>query len=446
MTAVDVVRRYAAMPVPRYTSYPTAAEFTAAVGPEDHAMWLRRLDPRESVSLYLHVPYCRTLCHYCGCHTKMAVRDHVIRTYREALEAEIGLVAGRLPGRIRAARLAWGGGTPSILGVEGWASVLAVLRRHFDVEPGHEHAIELDPRHVDMELAQSLAEARVNRVSLGVQDLDPRVQEAIGRIQPVETVRRAVDLLRVAGMNSINFDLIYGLPHQTVESIRATCAAVAAMSPDRIAFYGYAHLPGRRANQRLIDAAALPGVTERYEQARAIGEFFENQGFVPVGIDHFAAPHDRLARAAQGGALHRNFQGYTDDDRPILIGFGASAVSRLPDGFVQNIADNPRYCRSIAAGDLATARGWGFCEDDRARARIIEALMCNFQVDLAAADPGHDYADELALLRPLAADGMLEIKGGTIRMTGRGRQIVRVVAAVFDRFRAQEETGFSLAV
>ena len=446
MTVEAAVRRYAAHPVPRYTSYPTAAEFSAAVGSAEHAAWLRRLDPDESVSLYLHVPYCRELCHYCGCHAKIAVRDHVIAGYRQALEGEIALVGSLLPRRIRVGRLAWGGGTPSILGIEGLAAVLAALRRQFDIEAGIEHAIELDPRHVDPALARALADLGVNRVSLGVQDLDPRVQAAIGRIQPQATVEAAVRMLRDAGMASINFDLIYGLPHQTVASIRSTCAAVAELQPDRIAFFGYAHLPKRRANQRLIDEAALPDAAARYDQARAIARHFQAAGFVPVGIDHFAAPHDALARATADGRLRRNFQGYTDDDRPILLGFGASAVSRLPEGFVQNIADNPRYCRAIAEQRLATVRGWRLTEDDLARGRIIEALMCNFEADLERLDPARAYPDELALLRPLAADGLLEIRGSRIRMTEAGRPVVRVVAAVFDSFRAQDGKGFSMAV
>jgi oxygen-independent coproporphyrinogen-3 oxidase len=446
VTTAETLRRYAAMPVPRYTSYPTAAEFTADVGPADHAAWLRRLPLQESVSLYLHVPYCRALCHYCGCHAKMAVRDHVSRTYQRALEAEIALVGGLLPGRLKVARLAWGGGTPGILGSAGLASVLGVLRQHVDFEPDMEHSIELDPRHVDAASARDLAALGVNRVSLGVQDLDPAVQREIGRIQPGELVAKAVDDLRAAGLGSINVDLIYGLPAQTVDSIRATCASVVALRPRRVAFYGYAHLPERRANQRLIDPAKLPGTAERFEQATTIAEIFQASGYVPIGIDHFAVPDDRLALAAPNGQLRRNFQGYTDDDRPSVIGFGASAVSRLPDGYAQNIADNPRYVRCIEAGGLATCRGKRLDEDDRARARIIEALMCNFRADLAALDPQHDYADELALLRPLAADGMLTIKGSRIEMTEQGRPVVRVAAAIFDSFRSQTANRFSLAV
>lgn len=445
MIGEEQIRRLAAIAVPRYTSYPTAADFVA-VAPEDHLRWLRRLDTEESVSLYLHVPYCRQLCHYCGCHTKLVRRDEVITGYREALEQEIALVARHLPGRLRVARIAWGGGTPSILGGEGLGSVLACLHRHFDPQPDMEHAIELDPRHVDADLAAQLAALGVNRVSLGVQDLDPEVQKAIGRIQPEETVRAAVVALRGAGLDRINFDLIYGLPRQTTETLRRSCEAVIALDPARIACYGYAHLPGRRANQKLIDASILPDSGQRFEQARLIADLMVMGGYVPIGIDHFARSEDPLAAAARAGRLHRNFQGYTDDDRPILIGFGASAVSRLADGYAQNVADVPDYVRRVRAGRLATQRGCPLDADAQQRATIIEHLMCNFRVDLDSVAPHAGFADELALLRPYVAAGLLTLSGRRLAMTAAGRPFVRLVASVFDAFRQGGGGGFSLAV
>ncbi|QFU15590.1 oxygen-independent coproporphyrinogen III oxidase [Microvirga thermotolerans] len=441
-----LVRRYGSLPVPRYTSYPTAAEFSAAVGSREHEAWLRRLDPRESVSVYLHVPYCRQLCLYCGCHTKVARRDEVIERYRATLEAEIATLARHLPDPLRIARLHWGGGTPSILGTEGLDSVLDALSRMFVFQPGFEHAIELDPRFVDRSLAQGLAALGVNRASLGVQDLDDVVQVAIGRVQPFDTVREAADLLRESGIGRINIDLMYGLPRQSLESIRATCRKVLSLDPDRIACYGYAHMPHRKANHRLIDPQALPGAEERFRQARAVAETFAGNGYVAIGLDHFARPDDPLALASRAGSLHRNFQGYTDDDRPTLVAFGASAISQLPDGYVQNAADIAAYLRSVEQGRLATARGYALTLDDRARGAIIESLMCNFAADLSIlGEPSH-YADELALLRPLVADGIVTVSGHRIAITEAGRPFVRLAAAVFDQFRAEDASRFSAAV
>ena len=428
----DIVRRYARMQVPRYTSYPTAAEFTPAVGRADQRRWLRDLDMAEAVSVYLHVPYCRELCLYCGCNTKKALRDDVIGAYRTALEREIALVSDNLPASLRIARLHWGGGTPSILGADGLASVMAVLRRNFVFESGFEHAIELDPRYVTSLLAASLNELGVNRASLGVQDVNPRVQAAIGRWQPMQDVAAAVLRLRAAGIANLNFDLIYGLPLQTVTSLRKTCEIVAMLSPDRIACYGYAHMPRLKANQRLIDEETLPGAEERIDQAAAIAEELQRDGFVKIGIDHFARPDDALARAAMSGRLHRNFQGYTDDSKETLIGFGASSISRFRDGYVQNISDVPSYVRAITGGRLAAARGCRLDAAEKQRARTIESLMCAFQADLDVTAPDMEFAEELSLLQPLVQDGLVRVEGRVVTATDTGRQVVRVIAAVFD--------------
>ncbi|MBN8990482.1 MAG: oxygen-independent coproporphyrinogen III oxidase [Rhizobiales bacterium] len=442
----DIVRRYARLQVPRYTSYPTAAEFTPAVASADQRRWLRDLDTTEAVSVYLHVPYCRELCFYCGCNTRKAVRDDVIAAYRGALGSEIALTCDALPGPVRIARLHWGGGTPSILGAEGLASAMAVLRRHFVFETGFEHAIELDPRYVTSLLAASLNELGVNRVSLGVQDVNPLVQAAIGRWQPMRDVEAAVLRLRAAGIGNLNFDLIYGLPLQTIASLRKTCETVAMLSPDRIACYGYAHMPRLKANQRLIDEKTLPGVEERIDQADAIAEEFQRQGYLRIGIDHFARPEDALARAATSGRLHRNFQGYTDDGRETLIGFGASSISRFRDGYVQNVSDVPSYVRTIADGRLAAARGCRHDAAEKQRARTIESLMCALQADLDVTAPDMEFVEELELLRPLVNDGLARIEGRVVTATDAGRQVVRVIAAAFDPHTRDNPARFSKAV
>ncbi|OLP56138.1 oxygen-independent coproporphyrinogen III oxidase [Rhizobium rhizosphaerae] len=444
--AEDLLRRYAAMPVPRYTSYPTAAEFSVTVGATEQERWLRRVDGDRPVSVYLHVPYCRDLCHYCGCHAKAYRRDSVIDSYRAALEAEIGTVAASARRRLKVGRIHWGGGTPSSLGAEGLASVMAVLARYFEILPDAEHAIELDPRLVDAPLAAALAALGVNRVSLGVQDTDPLVQAAIGRIQPEEQVVAAFAALRQAGIDAINVDLIYGLPLQTVKSLRRTCAKVAALRPARVACYGYAHMPHRRANQKRISAVSLPGPDDRVEQAATVAEALMQSGYAPVGIDHYALPGDALLAAQATGRLHRNFQGYTDDDCAVLIGFGASAISHLPDGFVQNEPDTTRYVRIAQEGLLAGIRGCRVSEEDRLRGRIIEALMCQFAVDLDLIAPQKDFSDELALIRPMVRDGLVTVEGRRLWITETGKPLVRVVATLFDSFRRQTSGRFSLAV
>jgi oxygen-independent coproporphyrinogen III oxidase len=441
-----IVRRHAGKNVPRYTSYPTAADFSPAVGVTDHKAWLARLDRRESISVYLHVPYCREICLYCGCNTKMAARDEVISRYRHALESEIGLVAGLIKEAPDIARLHWGGGTPSILGLEGLQSVLAVLGRRFPLEGAVEHAIELDPRYVSAGLSEGLAALGITRASLGVQDINPLVQAAIGRIQPLSVVESAVRRLRAAGIKNLNFDLIYGLPLQTLESVRETCALVCAMEPDRIACFGYAHLPGLKANQRRIDEASLPSLDERIDQSELIAEELVRYGYVRVGIDHFARPADSLVSAAASGKLHRNFQGYTDDDRPVLLGLGASSISNFAEGFVQNISDVPRYVNAIEGGNLASIRGCRLDADDRWRGRLIERLMCDFSVDLAAVASGTDFSKELSILAPMVADGLVEIEGTKLIVTEAGRPVVRIVAAAFDGYRRPATAQFSKAV
>jgi len=441
-----VLHRYVASNVPRYTSYPTAADFSNDVGARDHATWLGQIDPTQEVSIYLHVPYCHDICFYCGCNTKMTHRVDIVAEYRQALEAEIEGVGVLVKEGVSAARLHWGGGTPSMLGLHGLRSVIAVLRRHFQFRDALEHAIELDPRYVTAELAEGLPALGVNRASLGVQDIDPRVQSAIGRIQPLGAVEAAVHRLRGAGVQNLSFDLMYGLPLQTCESVRKTCASVLSLAPNRISCFGYAHLPVHKANQRLIDEATLPDQEQRFEQSEAIAEELSRAGYVKIGIDHFAKADDALAKAAASGKLHRNFQGYTDDPCAILLGFGASSISTLANGYVQNISDVPRYVSAVRAGTLASMRGVRLDKPDRLRAAIIERLMCDFAVDLDQIAPGVDFSEELSMLLPMQRDGLICAEGRKLSMTRHGRPVVRVAAAAFDAYRRTPSARFSRAV
>jgi len=313
-----------------------------------------------------------------------------------------------------------------------------------------EHAIELDPRHLDRSLARVLAGLGVNRTSLGVQDFSPHVQEAIGRLQPYEQVARAVATLHDAGIANLNFDLMYGLPRQSVDDVRRSADQAVTLAPQRIALFGYAHVPWFRAQQRLIDAASLAGPAERLRQMSAAREIFLAAGYRAIGFDHFALPTDDLALAAHNGTLRRNFQGYTSDDADILIGFGASAIGRLPQGFVQNAPDVAGHQRAVSSGQLATVRGIALSLDDRVRGRIIEALMCDFAADpcAIAAQSGlsEDFAAEYDLLAPLAEQGLVTTAGGHVVVSEIGRPFVRLVAAAFDGYLRRGASRHSVAV
>lgn len=429
--------------VPRYTSYPTAPHFKAAVGPDTYRDWLAALPSDARLSLYIHVPFCTELCHYCGCNTRAIRKREPVDAYAERLLEEIALLSGLAARKLT--HLHWGGGTPSILGPAWLETIAASLASRFDLSELKEHAIELDPRRIDRSLVRSLKAIGVNRASLGVQDVSPHVQQAIGRVQPFDLVEQAAAWLRDAGILNLNVDLMYGLPTQTVRDVARSAELAASLGAQRLALFGYAHVPWFKQHQRLIDDAALPDATARLEQAQVAAETLMSFGYQAVGLDHFALPDDELAVAAREGRLHRNFQGYTTDEADALIGLGASAIGRLPQGFVQNAPDLGGYSRAVQSGRFATVKGLALSDDDRTRAAIIERLMCDLAVDLGCF--GSDgFADERTALGALAADGLLTIEGTRIAITERGRPYVRIAAAVFDTYLAASQKRHSAAV
>jgi oxygen-independent coproporphyrinogen-3 oxidase len=435
--------------VPRYTSYPTAPNFGPAVDADVYRSWLSSLPADAALSLYLHVPFCRELCHYCGCHTKATLRDEPIKAYAQQLATEIELVAAQAGGR-KVTHIHWGGGTPSILDSDLLKVITGEIARHFDLSAIHEHAIELDPRHLERPLAQALRDIGVNRASLGVQDFSPHVQQAAGRIQPYETVKNAVALLNEFGIDRINIDLMYGLPKQTVADVERTATLAHELKPQRVAVFGYAHVPWFRPQQRLIDQFDLPTSPQRLAQAEAAHETLVQFGYRPIGLDHYARSDDEMF--AKSGKLQRNFQGYTDDDAEALVGLGASAISRLPQGFAQNAPAVGNYSRAIAAGKLATVKGIALSDDDRIRGRIIERLMCDMAVDLDAIvsesglDIDTDFSDELEALQPFLDNGSVLIDGNRIQITEQGRTYMRLVASTFDTYLAAAKSRHSVAV
>ncbi|PWB81365.1 MAG: oxygen-independent coproporphyrinogen III oxidase [Methylocystaceae bacterium] len=436
--------------VPRYTSYPTAPHFSAEIGAKEAGEWLAELSPSAGLSLYLHVPFCPAICTYCGCHTKALRQDAPLTAYKETLLREIELVSAATRAR-HVRSIHWGGGTPSMLGPSRFREVARTLGEYFDLDADVEHAIELDPRLVDEALVEALLESGVNRVSLGVQDFNPHVQKASGRDQPYEAVERCVALLRSGGLSAINFDLMYGLPQQSVDDVIRTARLAAGLAPSRLAVFGYAHVPWFAVHQRLIDSAALAGANERLAQAAAVRETLESEGFEAIGLDHFSRPHDMLAVAARAGRLHRNFQGYTTDDADALIGLGVSSIGRLPQGYLGNIGDTGNWRRAIEAERLPISRGLAFSGEDVVRGEIIERLMCDFAVDFGAVAKAHFYREDAfddakPRLAPLIDEGLAELNGRRLAITDYGRPFVRLAAAAFDAYLEAKAARHSVAV
>jgi oxygen-independent coproporphyrinogen-3 oxidase len=439
--------------VPRYTSYPTAPHFHPGVTAETYGEWLGGVDPALELSLYLHIAFCAEMCWFCGCHTKITKRYAPVAAYMDALWREVELVAEALPTRMTARHVHFGGGSPTILSSEDFVRTIDLLRSRFILKPDAEVAVELDPRTADEAYVKAMAGAGVTRASIGVQDLDDKVQQAINRIQPYEVTERVVEWLGKYGVPEVNIDLIYGLPHQSLDGLLATIEhAVKGFSPKRVALFGYAHVPWMKKHQRLIPEETLPDTNTRlqqYEQGCRL--LTETLGYVQIGLDHFAAPDDAMAIALKEKRLHRNFQGYTTDSATTLIGLGASGIGSLPQGYVVNDGEVHAYQRAIAEGRLATSRGVAISPDDILRREIIERLMCDLEIDLDVVAGRHggdgaQFGAELASLAPLQADGLVTVEGHRIHVTEEGRTLVRAVCAAFDRYLKAGEQRHSKAV
>lgn len=424
--------------VPRYTSYPTAAQFDESVGKEAHSWWLWKIKEDQPVSLYFHVPYCDKMCWYCACHTNVTKDKTKVTRYRGLLEKEIGVAAKNLRAKLKVSHIHWGGGSPNLLSVADFNSLMGKLGEHFIITKDVENAMEIDPRSLTRVRAKGYVKAGLNRVSLGVQDFNPKVQEAINRVQPFEMTKDIVSWFRDEGIRSINFDLMYGLPLQTVETVLHNVELASQLNPDRLAVFGYAHVPWMKSHQRMIRETGLPSPQVRLEMAEAIASRLQEKGYVRIGLDHFAKPDDPMAKALKEGWLRRNFQGYTTDQSKVLLGFGASSISQFPGGFAQNFAHMKDYREALKKGDLATARGVLVTDEDRLHWAVIEQLMCYQKVDLEriCADfkvRVDTFAHELDDLRPMAQDGLVTRTGNRIEITKSGRPFMRTVCAVFDQ-------------
>jgi oxygen-independent coproporphyrinogen-3 oxidase len=434
---------------PRYTSYPTADRFVEAFDAEAYRHWLSRRGvggAGRSLGLYVHVPFCDTLCFYCACN-KIATKDAAkARKYTSYVLREIDLVAGALEGERRVSKMHWGGGTPTFLSEEDSATLVGALRAKFDFEPNGEYAIEIDPRRAGPDRIEFLGRLGFNRLSIGVQDFDPAVQAAVNRIQSLECTRAAIDAGRRHGFRSINMDLILGLPKQTLAGFGRTLESVIDCSPDRIALYSYAHLPQVFQPQRRIVEADLPRPEVKLELMKTAIERLGEAGYVHIGMDHFAKPNDELAVAQRQGRLTRDFQGYSAGGECDLIGLGVSAIGKVGPTYVQNVKALDQYYGALDHETLPVLRGIELRPDDLVRRAVIQALACQFVVSKEAISLAYMvefdkyFATELADLARLEADGLVELDDEWIHVTARGRLLVRSVCMVFDRyFRAAEK-------
>ncbi len=440
-----------AIPVPRYTSYPTAPHFDSTVGPAVHAEWLRAIPASDELSLYVHIPYCDTLCWFCGCNTKITQRHAPVSRYLKHLFHEIAIVAATLPAGSMITHCHWGGGSPTLLTPDEIQNLAERLKSSFNFATNVEFAVEIDPRDMAAAKADALVRAGMTRASIGVQDFNETVQAAINRHQSFEQTNEVVDLLRARGVSSVNIDAMYGLPHQTLSALRDTIDKVVALTPDRVALFGYAHVPWMKKHQRLIDETVMAGPQERFEHACDAGNRLEDAGLDRIGFDHFAAPQDSLSLAARSGRLKRNFQGYTADGANTLIGLGASSISKLPQGYVQNESAIAGYERRIMSNELATTKGVKFSKDDVVRAAVIERLMCDFEVSrneirTRFGDQGANIISETYERAGSVDNGLCVLDGDVLVVTEAGRPFVRTVCSWFDAYFQAGSARHSIAV
>lgn len=447
----DLCRRFD-ISGPRYTSYPTADRFEANPGAQLLVDALQeRPAPEQPLSLYVHLPFCSSVCYYCGCN-KVITKDHQKSSrYLDYLEREIDMQLQSLTGSRSVAQLHWGGGTPTFLSDDEMRRLMQILRSRFEFLPNGEYSIEIDPRSVDPKRAHLLAEMGFNRMSLGIQDFDPLVQQAVNRVQSFEQTRDVLLAAREAGFKSVSVDLIYGLPRQTLEGFRATLEKTLSLAPDRIALYSYAHLPQIFMPQRRIADADLPKAEEKLSLMAMAIETLVEAGYVFIGMDHFARPDDELALAQQAGKLHRNFQGYSTHAELDLLAFGVSAIAKVGPVYAQNAKTLDEYYGDLDAGHLPVRRGYRMTDDDALRRAVIQELMCHFELTFDAVskdwhiDFGSYFSNALEQLQPLAEAGLLTIDDVGIRVEPKGRLLVRIIAMAFDfylqRDRQNEPAG-----
>jgi len=441
----ELIRRFDSLG-PRYTSYPTADRFNPVFNEHSYIKYLEdsaSAPVKAPLSIYVHLPFCASICYYCGCN-KIITKDHGRSAkYLRYLEKEMVLVASHLDSKQQVVQLHLGGGTPTFLSADELHELMDMLRKHFNFAPDAELAIEIDPRTVDDNMMAMLAGLGFNRTSLGVQDFNPAVQQAVNRIQPYEMVERAIKASKAAGFLSVNFDLIYGLPKQTLSSFSQTLDDVIRLSPDRIALYNYAHLPSRFKPQRRIEESDLPSAEERLQIFLMSLRRLLAEGYVYIGLDHFAKPGDELTRAQATKTLHRNFQGYTTRAECDLIGLGVSSIGKVGHSYSQSISTLDGYYEHLDAGELPVKRGFDLSMDDVLRRQIIMNFMCSEPINFNAINSTYGidflsyFSDEMSQLQQYQDAGLIKIDSSSITVTPKGRMFVRAVGMVFDKYLQQ---------
>jgi oxygen-independent coproporphyrinogen-3 oxidase len=452
----DLIRKYDGFG-PRYTSYPTADRFHAgftAASYVDALAARNQAAPAQPLSLYVHLPFCNTICYYCACNKIITANRGRSAKYVRYVGREIDIVSSLLEGNRDVQQLHWGGGTPTFLAHEEMAALMGMLRGAFAFNADSEVSIEVDPRKVEVATVAFLRELGFNRMSLGIQDFDPGVQKAVNRIQTEAETRTVIEAARAEGFGSINADLIYGLPRQTIAGFATTLDKVIDLAPDRIALYGYAHVPHLFKAQRQIVVHELPGADKKLAILETAIDKLTRAGYVYIGMDHFAKPGDELAVALREGKLHRNFQGYSTRPDCDLLAFGISAIGKVGATYVQNVKTLDKYYEALDERRLPVMRGIALEEDDLLRREVIQKLMCEFRLDYGALERAHGirfgerFATELAALAPLAADGLVTLAPDGLEVTLRGRMLVRTVAMLFDRHlrEARERATYSRVI
>ncbi len=418
---------------PRYTSYPTAPHFNTDIRGEDYSIWLSRLPEKEAISLYLHVPFCKSMCLYCGCNTKIVDMEEPIRAYSKTMKSEIKMVSDFIGKKLPVSHIAWGGGTPSMMPADEMEDILKLISERFELLYDTEIAVEMDPRILTKDRIFHMAEIGVNRASLGVQDFNNDVQKAIGRIQPFDMVKETVDNLRDAGINSINFDLIYGMPFQNIETVANTARQAAALSPDRLAVFGYAHVPWFKKHQEKLEEYPRGDSYERYLMNQTYKEELIKAGYIDIGIDHFAKKDDEMAISFVNKTLNRNFQGYTTDKAETLLGFGVSSIGATPQGYVQSTTLLKQYREKIAKGELPVVKGIKISDEDKLRRKLIMNIMCYFEVDISPLDKANREKVK-SKIAPFIQDDLVEFSGNNIIIKEKGRSFTRLIATSLDTY------------
>lgn len=426
--------------VPRYTSYPTAPHFKPVAEAWNYADHLANLPARSNLSLYLHVPFCAKMCWYCGCHTKITERYAPVEDYAHLMLREIDMLGDVISRLHSIQNIHFGGGSPGMLRAVDFEKIMSRIGEKFTLDKDADIAIEIDPRGLTEGRVAGYAASGVNRISLGVQDFDDKVLQSVNREQPFELSETAVNLFRAHGITKFNFDLLYGLPHQTPEIMAETIEKALSLNPDRISLFGYAHVPWMKKHMRLIEEAALPDKSARYDLFETGASLLEEAGYVAIGIDHFAKPDDKMSIALKTGKLNRNFQGYTTENTDALIGIGASSIGKLPAGYVQNAVAMPHYRDAILAGKLPVQKFCPITAEDKLRGAVIERIMCDFNVDLGEICEKYNFPIttldyKLSDLTEFINDGFVTLTNQrTITITPSARQLVRIIASIFDEY------------